>query len=114
MRPIPRSLLPSTMTWRAPSTEPGAFDGDLGEPHTVERVRLDESRQRPSGGYSADYQRYDGPGGTVFVDARHSSGDVPPVGAVASVDGGREMSVRSVRVLRTRGGRVHHWEIEVA
>ena len=113
MRAIPPSLLPSTMTWRAPSTDPMAMDGEYGEPVTVEGVRFEENRPRSTGGYSSEYQRYDGPAGRVFVDAANSSGEVPPVGALASIDGGPEMSVKKVDVYRCFG-EVHHYEIEVA
>ena len=114
MMPIPPVMLTSSMTWRAPSTEPGAMDGEYSAPVTVERVRFEEARQRATGGYSSEYQRYDGPGGRVFMDARYSVGDVPPVGALASIDGGRDMSVKRVETFRGPGGYVHHWEIEVA
>ena len=50
---------------------------------------------------------------TTIVDAANSSGEVPPVGALASVDGGPEMSVRKVDAYRCVG-EVHHYEIEVA
>lgn len=112
MRAIPPSLLPSAMTWRAPSTDPMAMDGEHGEPVAVERVRFEESRQRAAGGYSSEYQRYDGPSGRIFVDAVNSSGEVPPVGALVSVDGGSEMAVKKVDVHRCFG-EVHHYEIEV-
>ena len=113
MRAIPPSLLPSTMVWRAPSTGPDAMDGEYGEAVTVTSVRFEESRPRSTGGYSSEYQRYDGPAGKVFVDAANSVGEVPPVGALASIDGGPEMSVKSVTVYRCFGG-VHHYEIEVS
>lgn len=113
MRAIPPSLLPSTMVWRAPSSNPDAMDGEFGEPVTVAGVRFEESRPRATGGYSSEYQRADGPAGRVFVDAANSTGEVPPVGALASIDGGPEMSVKSVTVYRCFDG-VHHYEIEVA
>ena len=102
------------MAWRAPSADPAAMDGEYGEPVTVEHVRFEEERQRPTGGYSSEYQRYDGAAGRIFVDAENSVGDVPPVGAVVSVDGGGEMAVRKVTAFRDFTLNVHHWEIEVA
>lgn len=116
MRAIPLSLLPSTMVWREPSGDPDAMDGEYGpEEHAVGNVRFDEERPRPTGGYAGEYQRYDGPAGKVFIDAENSEGIAPPpVGALCRIDGGEEMAVRKVAEFRTVGGRVHHWEVEVA
>ena len=49
----------------------------------------------------------------MFVDSANSGGEVPPVGALASIDGGPETSVKKVDVYRCFG-EVHHYEIEVA
>lgn len=104
-------MLTSVMTWRAPSTDPGAMDGEYGDTYTVENVRFERTDARASGGYANQYQRYDGPTGTVFIDAARSVGEVPPVGALASVDGSAEMAVVSVDELRGPNGEVHHWEV---
>lgn len=115
MRAIPLPLLPSTMVWRPPSPDSDAMDGEYGEEHTVENVRFDEEQSRPAGGYASEYQRYDGASGKVFIDAENSEGVAPPpVGSLCSIDGGGEMSVKKVSEFRTAGGRVHHWEVEVA
>ena len=50
---------------------------------------------------------------TVYVDAANSVGDVPPVGALVSVDGADEMVVRSVSPCYGMGGRLHHTELVV-
>lgn len=113
MTPIPLSLLPSTMEWRAPEEGEDGLGGEYGDPVTVEHVRFDEQRPRSTGGYSEQYQRFEGPSGTVFIDARNSRGEVPPVGALVSIDGGREMPVKAVKPFRGFCGRLHHTELEV-
>lgn len=113
MRPIPTSLLPSTMRWRAPSDPDLGMGGEYGDRRTVRHVRFQPARARAQGGSVQAYSRYEGPSGTVFVDARNSEGPVPPVGALVSVDGGREAVVRRVTPLYGLGGLLHHTEIEV-
>lgn len=107
MRCIPLRLLPSTMTWRAPST--GRTGGYSDERHEVSHVRLDRSRQS----VVRDWSVADGVTGTVYVDATNSVGEVPPVGALVSVDGADEMVVRSVSPCYGMGGRLHHTELVV-
>lgn len=112
MIPIPLSVLTQSMTWRPPSDDPDAMDGEYGEERTCSHVRYEPTRRRASGGYASEYERYDGPQGRIFFDARNSIGEVPCVGALVSVDGGPEMSVQGV--VEYRGYRcVHHYEIEV-
>lgn len=112
MTPIPLSVLTQSMAWRAPSDDPDAMDGEYGDVHKCGHVRYEPSSIRASGGYASEYERYDGPQGRIFFDARNSTGEVPCVGALVSVDGGPEMSVRGVVECRGYRG-VHHYEIEV-
>lgn len=112
MRAIPTYLLTSRMEWRAPSGDPRSMGGEYGARQATERVRFEPSEARATGGSMPLYERYDGPTGTVFVDARNSVGGVPPVGSLVSVDGGPEVPVRSVEELRGFSG-VHHWEVSV-
>lgn len=113
LRPVPPSMLAQTAVWREPEDREDGAGGSFGEPRETSRVLFQERRQRSTGGYSEQYQRYEGPSGLLVIDARNSDGGVPPVGALVSIDGGREMPVRSVSVLRDRRGRVHHYELEV-
>lgn len=108
--PIPLSLLPSTMTWRAPADSGDGMGGEFGEEHTVEHVRFEFATSRVTGS-SELYETYDGPIGTVFIDAVNSVGEVPPVGAVCSIEGSTELSVMSVTPLYAT--KLHHTEVEV-
>jgi hypothetical protein len=101
------------MTWREPADPATGMGGGYGPEHVTERVRLEMSASRAAGGSMEAYSRYEGPSGTVFVDARNSEGGVPRVGALVSVDGGSEMQVRAVSPLRGLGGALHHTELEV-
>lgn len=113
MRQIPPSLLPSTMTWRDPADPAGGMGGSYGPERVTEHVRFEGSAARSSGGYAGDYEVFGQGGGTVWVDAANSVGGVPQVGALVTVDGSREMTVRSVLSLFTWDGRLHHTELEV-
>ena len=109
MRPIPLSLLPSTMTWHAPKggrSGAGEFED---EGHVVEHVRLVPSQQTTV----REASMRDPVSGTVYVDAVRSVGDVPPIGALVSVDGAKPVVVRSVAAFEGRGGRLHHTELGV-
>lgn len=107
MRPIPRSWLASTMTWRPPAAS--GLGGEFGEPSVTAPVRFERARADSR----SAYQSAGGAGGTVWVDARNSSGGVPPVGSLASVDGGDEAIVREVRPYFVRG-ELHHTELTLA
>lgn len=107
MRPIPPSLLPSTLVWQAPRggrSGAGEFED---ERHTVGHVRFVPSQ----GAAVREASVHDPVTGTVYVDAANSAGVVPPLGALASVDGGDALVVRSVREWRGLGGRLHHTEV---
>lgn len=106
MRPIPLSWLASSMTWRPPLGS--GLGGEFGDERETSPVRFEASRSSST----RAYQSADGPSGTVWVDARNSSGGVPPVGSLVSVDGGPEMVVTAVRPYRVRGD-LHHTELEV-
>ena len=106
MRPIPRSWLASSMTWRPPVGS--GLGGEFGEAETTAPVRFEASRSSST----SAYQSADGPSGRVWVDARTSEGAVPPVGSLVSVDGGPEMVVASVSPYFVRG-ELHHTELEV-
>jgi len=109
MRPIPMSLLPSTMVWKAPKGgRSGAGEFEDGR-HTLAHVRLVSSQ----GTTVRDATMHDPAAGTVFVDAVHSTGELPPLGALASIDGAPGLVVRSVQRLYGRDGRLHHAEIGV-
>lgn len=95
------------MTWRPPLGS--GLGGEFGEARTTEPVRFERSRAASR----SSYQSADGTGGTVWVDARNSSGEVPPVGSLVTVDGGEEMVVREVRPYHVRG-ELHHTELVVA
>lgn len=111
MRHIPARLLRSTMTWRAPSDGADGLGGEYGEAHVTERVGMyRRSRASASGGAETTYEVADQEGATVFVDAALSVGDVPPVGALVSVDGGPEMVVWQVKPEWCPEG-LHHTEI---
>jgi hypothetical protein len=109
MRQIPPQLLPSTMTWHAPlggRSGQGEWEDTA---HVTSHVRLDRSRTSTI----REWSTADGITGTVFVDAVNSVGDVPPVGALVSVDGADPMTVRSVAPYYGFGGALHHTEIGV-
>lgn len=107
MRQIPASLLPSTAAWRAPKGgRSGAGDYE-DESHELGRVRLDQSRSQAV----RDASVHDPAAGTLYVDARASVGEVPPIGALVSVDGGPWLLVRAVAPMRDRGGHLHHTEV---
>lgn len=108
---IPQRLLPSTMTWRAPVDDD--FGGTYGPARTVRHVRFERHDPRAVGGSAPDYTRYEQPTGRIWIDAVTSTGEVPPVGALVSVDGGPEMPVRRVSPYETMRGRLHHTELEV-
>ncbi|WP_307739347.1 hypothetical protein [uncultured Parolsenella sp.] len=114
MRPIPLSLLPSTMTWRDPADPSSGVGGSFGPENVTKHVRFEGGAARSSGGFAGDYEVFGQPGGTVWVDAVNSVGGVPRVGALVTVDGSREMTVRSVLPLHTWDGRLHHTELEVS
>lgn len=101
------------MRWHAPADPADGAGGEYGPERVTERVRFEATDSRVSGGFAGDYQRHEAPSGTVWVDAANSAGDVPPVGSLVTVDGSREMVVRSVEALRGFGGEVHHWELAV-
>lgn len=109
MRPIPLSLLPSTMVWQAPRggrSGAGEFEG---ERHTLAHVRLVASQLTTV----RDSSVHDPASGTVYADAVHSTGDVPPLGALVTIDGEPGLVVRSVQPFYGRDGRLHHTEIGV-
>lgn len=114
MRAIPASLMPSTMTWRPPEDPKTGMGGEYGEEQVTAPVRFEEQRPRATGGSMPQYERYENPGGTIWVDARNSVGGIPPVGSLVSVDGGREMVVKAVKPYYGRAGELHHTEIEVS
>lgn len=107
MRQIPASLLPSTATWRAPKGGRSGAGEYEDESHTVSRVRLDQTRSQVVREASVHDPWY----GTLYVDARASEGEVPPLGALVSVDGGPELLVRAVEPMRDLGGHLHHTEV---
>lgn len=114
--PIPKSLLPDDMEVRVPLK--GDYGPKFGEPITVRHVRFDRKAGVSEGGSTVpegrSYVLSDGPRGTVFIDRINSQGAFAvPVGSRVSI-GGEELSVRSVEELRESGGRVHHWEVQVA
>lgn len=113
LRPIPFSLLPSTMVWRAPADSTDGLGGEYGAEQTTSHVRFEPSTSRAQGGSQDLYETYEGSAGTVFVDAIVSDGAVPPVGAVVTIDGGAEMVVRTVTPLYGLLGKLHHTELEV-
>ena len=95
------------MTWRPPLGS--GLGGEFGEASVTEPVRFERSHSDSR----AAYQSAGGPGGTVWVDARNSAGEVPPVGSLVTVDGGAEMVVREVRPYFVRGD-LHHTELTLA
>ena len=115
MRPIPRRLLPDSMTARPALAGPGHAGGEVGEPVEVGHVRF----ARASALRLNAYQLADESKGVVFVDAASSEGAVElPVGSMLTVrqaSGGTfEVCVTACRAYEGAGGRVHHWELEVS
>lgn len=104
LRPIPRRLLPDSMTvW------PTDGAGGHGDARVVRHVRFDAKDA-----VSDDAHRESAVAGTVYVDAANSAGAFEvPAGSRVRVGGLPPMLVRSCRACRGLGGRVHHWELVV-
>lgn len=109
MRPISMSLLPSTMVWQAPKGGRSGAGEWESERHTLAHVRLVSSQ----GTTVRDTSMHDPEAGTVYADAVHSTGELPPLGALATIDGAPGVIVKSVQRLYGRDGRLHHTEIGV-
>lgn len=110
LAPIPASVLPSAMAYRAMvESEHG---DEWGEAVTVTGVRFARTAE-----FSADrYQFREGSRGLVFVDALNSAADGPlevPEGAEVTVDGGEPMEAVRVTRFDHFDGTPHHWEVEV-
>lgn len=110
---IPRGLLPSSMSYRDPADTEDGFGGEYGPAKVTAHIRFEQSDARASGGSMPSYERHESPSGRIWVDAVNSSGGVPAVGALVSVDGGPEMAVRRVTPYHGSNGRLHHTELEV-
>lgn len=112
-RPIPLTLLPSALLWKAPADSSEGMGGEYEQEQLTMNVRFEPTTARAKSGSESMYETYEGSSGTVFIDAVNSVGDVPPLGSVVSIDGGIEMVVRSVTPLYGFGNKLHHTELEV-
>lgn len=106
--PIPKSLLPSTMSVRIPKDS--TYGGEYENPQVITHVRYDlEATISPR-----DYVLSDGSKGIIFVDAVNSDGAFEvPQGSLVIIDE-EELSAVKVTPYESFNGRVHHWIIEVA
>lgn len=106
LRPIPKSVLGSTMSVRVP------IDGRRGysDAMFVTHVRFQDVKVLETSSYAID----DDSTGIIYMDAVNSVGafDIP-VGSLISVDGGEERSVVKTTKEVGFGNKVHHWKIEV-
>lgn len=109
IHPIPRNLLPETMTVRVPAD--GEYGGTYGaDETTIYNVRFDRAAELKR----TQYVLEDGSKGIVFIDRVNSSGAFAvPVGSLVTI-GGEELSAVKVNEYKSYNGIVHHWEIEVA
>ncbi len=104
LRAIPRRLLPDTAEVREQLP-----DGGFGEAKTIAHVRFERRHEA-----AADAHRRDRLCGRVFVDATMSVGAYAvPAGSRIEV-GGASMTVERCAAFGGEGGRVHHWELDVA
>lgn len=116
LTPLPESVLPSSMTVRAPVLD-SEYGDEWADPVTISRVRFmgaGEFAQAQSGGAQSGYVFREGSVGMVIVDAATSRGAFAvPEGSEVRIDGGQPMT--AVRVTRCQhfDGATHHWEIEV-
>lgn len=83
--------------------------GGFGEAHAVRHVRFEAVDAVVD-----DAHRSSAVAGTVYMDAANSAGAFgAPAGSRVRVGSMPAMQVRSCRVCRGAGGRVHHWELGV-
>lgn len=108
MMPIPKRLMPSTMSVSAPDTK-STYGGRYLPPTTVGNVRF----ERKEALNPRIYQLSDGACGRIWVDAINSQGAFEiPRGSLITI-GNREMVAVVCVACETYCGKVHHWEIDV-
>ena len=109
LRPIPKSLMPSTAAVRVPMDGEGGGE-NAEEPQMIERVRYESA----SAAKRSSYVFADGSTGVVYIDAANSIGAFEvPVGSLVSIDGAPEVCVVKCAPFADYAGHVHHWEVEV-
>lgn len=113
MKPIPRSLMASSMTVAEPVT------GDWGGTYAtatkdkplpvISPVRYEAAAALQRSGYVLS----EGTTGLVWVDAVNSDGAYEvPEGSLLTIDGKDKVAVKVSRYCDF-GNHIHHWEIEV-
>lgn len=106
--PIPKSLLPSTISVQVPKD--GTFGGEYESPQVISHVRYDLEATV----LARDYVLSEGSKGIIFVDAVNSAGAFEvPQGSLITIDDD-ELAAVKVTPYETFNGRIHHWIIEVA
>lgn len=107
LRPIPKKLMPDTMSVCEPAD--GDYGGEFAEPYEVANVRFDANIPL----MRLDYVLEDGTEGIVFVDATNSGiAKEIPVGSLVTIRGD-QMEVAKVHRFEGFNGETHHWELEV-
>ena len=105
MRPIPKKLLPDTITVRTPD-ETADYRGEFNDAVTVSGVRWQPAESLAL----SDVAITEGAAGRVWIDAVNSTGGfIAPVGSLVSIRGNERQVVMSA-VYETVDGCVHHWE----
>lgn len=107
LRPIPRNLLPDTITVQVPYD--GEWGGEYAEPVEIAHVRYDSSVAVLRNAYQFE----DGSQGLIYVDAANSEGAFAiPAGSLITLNGEKLSVVKSTQY-EDYNGHIHHWEVEV-
>lgn len=103
--------MPTDVLVRVPDTD-AEYGGRFRPARTIRNVRIERHLKVRR----TQYQFADTTTGLMFVDRVTSAGafDIPP-GSMVSADGGATWSsVNACHRFEGFGGRVHHWEVELA
>ena len=107
MLPIPRRLLPFSMTFQQPKA--GDYAGEYGEPVAIENVSFEEAENLINSGYVLS----DGSAGVICIDNINSdNAQSIPVGSLVTINEATYNVVRCTPVRKTFG-LIHHYEVEV-